>query len=253
MGEPKPWHEEESFWETVGPVLFGPRRWETAPAEVEAMASLLALQPGARVLDLCCGVGRHSLEFARRGFRVTGVDRTASYLGEAQRRATEQSLEIEFVQADMRTFRRPQAFDAVVNYFTSFGYFASDEENRQVLTNAYLSLKPGGRLLIDMMGKEILARVFTERGWHEEDGKLILEERRLAPDWSSLDNRWIIIEDGERREVNLSVRQYSAAELSRLLRDAGFLRVDVYGSLGGARYDMEARRLVVVAHKDEGL
>lgn len=251
MAGGRDWHEEDSFWETVAPVLFPARRWEYAPREVQAMVSLLALKPGARVLDLCCGVGRHSLELGRRGFQVTGVDRTASYLEEAQRRATEQGLEIEFVQADMRTFLRPGAFDAVLNYFTSFGYFSTEEEERQVLANACASLRPGGRLLMDMMGKEILARVFTERGWHEEDGKLILEERKLAPDWSSLDNRWIIIEDGERREVTMTVRQYSAAELSRLLKDAGFQRVDVYGSLSGAPYDMEARRLVVVAHKGE--
>lgn len=75
----------------------------------------------------------------------------------------------------------------------------------------------------------------------------------MAPDWSSLDNRWIIIEDGKRREVNLTVRQYSAAELSRLLTDAGLQRVDVCGSLGGAPYDNLATRLVGVAHEGEEL
>lgn len=251
MVKGRDWHEEDAFWEAVAPVLFSSRRWESAPREVEAMVSLLALKPGARVLDLCCGVGRHSLEFARRGFQVTGVDRTASYLEEAQRRATEEGLEAEFVQADMRTFRRPGAFHAAINVFTSFGYFSAEEEERQVLANACASLRPGGLLLMDMMGKEILARVFTQRAWHDEDGILILEEGKLAPDWSTLDNRWIIIEDGERREVSLTVRQYSAAELCRLLKDAGFERVDVYGDLGGAPYDMEATRLVVVAHKGE--
>jgi SAM-dependent methyltransferase len=213
------------------------------------MVTLLGLPSGASILDLCCGVGRHSLEFARRGFQVTGVDRTAAYLREACSRAAEEGLEVEFVQEDMRTFVRPGAFDAVINYFTSFGYFSTEEQERQVLANACTSLRPGGLLLMDMMGKEILARVFTERGWHEEDGMLILEERKLAPDWSFLDNRWIIMRDGERREVTLTVKQYSAAELCRLLKEAGFERVDVYGSLRGAPYDMEAKRLVVVAHK----
>jgi SAM-dependent methyltransferase len=247
----RPWHEDDAFWETVGPVLFSTRRWEATPREVEAMVTLLGLSPGARVLDLCCGVGRQSLELVRRGFRVTGVDRTASYLREARRRAAEEGLEVEFVQEDMRTFVRAGAFDAVINYFTSFGYFSTEEEERQVLANANTSLRPGGLLLMDMMGKEILARVFTERGWHEEDGMLILEERKLAPDWSSLDNRWIIISDGERQEVNLTVRQYCASELCRLLGEAGFEKVDVYGDLRGAPYDMQAKRLVVVAHKGE--
>jgi SAM-dependent methyltransferase len=251
MREKKPWHEEESFWEMAGPLLFTEQRWEYAPREVEAMVSLLGLSPGARVLDQCCGVGRHSLEFARRGFRVTGVDRTAAYLEEASTRATEQGLEIEFVQEDMRAFVKAEAFDAVINYFTSFGYFDDEEDQRRVLINAHESLRPGGALLMDMMGKEILARVFTERDWREEGGMLILEERTLAPDWSSLDNRWILIQDGERREVTVTTRQYSAAELSGLLKDAGFEAVDVYGDLTGAPYDMAARRLIAVAHKGE--
>jgi SAM-dependent methyltransferase len=247
----KPWHEDDSFWETVGPVLFTERRWENAPQEVEAMVSLLGLSKGAKVLDLCCGVGRHSLEFARRGFQVTGVDRTATYLEEARTRAADEGLVVEFFQDDMRNFVRPQAFEAAINYFTSFGYFESEAEERQVLSNVCRSLKSGGALLMEMMGKEILARIFRERDWREEDGMMILEDRKLAPEWSSVDNRWIIIKEGVRREVTLTVRQYSAAELSRLLVDCGFLSVDVYGDLTGAPYDQAATRLVVVAHKGD--
>ena len=251
MGDVRPWHEEDTFWETVGPVLFTARRWEDAPREVGAMVTLLGLSPGARVLDLCCGVGRHCLEFARSGFQVTGVDRTATYLHEARRRAAEEGLQVEFMQEDMRTFVRPGAFDAAVNYFTSFGYFESDDDDRRVLANAHRSLRTSGVLLMEMMGKEILARVFSERGWREEDGMLILEERELASDWSTIHNRWIILDDGDRREVTLTTRLYSAGELSRLLKEAGFAVVDVYGDLSGAPYDMEAKRLVVVAHKGE--
>ena len=79
------WHEQDQFWEMVP--LFGPDRLEMAPEEVEGVISLLGIEPGASVLDLCCGVGRHSLELARRGYRVTGVDRTASYLQTASEKA----------------------------------------------------------------------------------------------------------------------------------------------------------------------
>jgi 2-polyprenyl-3-methyl-5-hydroxy-6-metoxy-1,4-benzoquinol methylase len=87
MQEAKPWHEQDTFWDTVAPVLFVERRWSDAPVEVEQVVSLLGIEPGARVLDLCCGVGRHSLELARRGFHVTGVDRTRPYLDRASRQA----------------------------------------------------------------------------------------------------------------------------------------------------------------------
>ena len=251
MGDDRPWHERDSFWETAGPVLFTEGRWENAPAEVEAMVALLGLPPGAKVLDLCCGVGRHSLELARRAFQVTGLDRTAAYLQEARGRASEEGLEIEFIQEDMRTFDRPDVFGAVINYFTSFGYFESEEDDRRVVENAFSSLRSGGVLLMDMMGKEILARIFSDRGWREEDGMLILEDREVAPDWSTVYNRWIILKDRGRREVTVTTRLYSAAELSSLLKECGFGRVEVYGDLSGAPYDMQAKRLVVVAQRGD--
>jgi cyclopropane fatty-acyl-phospholipid synthase-like methyltransferase len=102
----KPWHEQDDFWESFEPTLFSQRRRSNAAAEVESIASLVHLQPGMRVLDLCCGIGMHSVELARRGYHVTGVDRTRSYLDKALRLAAEESLKVEFIQEDMRTFSK---------------------------------------------------------------------------------------------------------------------------------------------------
>ena len=251
MQEVKPWYEDDLFWETVAPVLFSERRWSDAPTEVEDVVSLLGISPGAKVLDLCCGVGRHSLELARRGFHVTGVDKTAAYLETARRQAKAEGLGIEFVQDDMRTFCRPDAFDAVVNLFTSFGYFEDLEDDRQVVMNLYRSLRGGGAFLLDLMGKEVLARVFQERHWHEEEGLIVLQEVAVSENWGWVENRWIIVQDGEKREFKISHRLYSAAELSALLRECGFDRVDVYGDVKGAPYDHMAKRLVAVAHRGD--
>ncbi len=249
MQEAKPWYEEDSFWEGVAPILFNENRWLNASKEVEAILSLLGIVPGASILDLCCGVGRHSLELARRGFRVTGVDRTAKYLEEAKQRARAEEVEAEFVKEDMRSFCRPMAFDAVLNLFTSFGYFEDPEDDRQVIVNVYRSLGSGGTFLMDLMGKEVLARIFQERDWQRIDGTLILEERQLSKNWGWVENRWIMLKGGERLEFKISHRLYSATELSRLLAECGFQKVDVYGDLWGAPYDHRAKRLVVVALK----
>jgi len=249
MQKTQPWYEQDTFWETVAPTLFTQRRWSDAPAEVEQVISLLGIEPGAHVLDLCCGVGRHSLELARRGFHVTGVDRTRLYLDRASKQAEAERLEIKFVHSDMRAFCRPDAFDAVVNLFTSFGYFEDPEDDRQVVVNMYRSLKPGGVFLIDLMGKEILARIFSERDWYEEDGVLILQERKVSKSWSWMENRWIIFKDDNRAELNLSHRIYSAVELTSLLAECGFTHIDAYGDFEGSAYDHLARRLVVVARK----
>jgi len=244
------WFDNEAFWEDVAPALFTAERFEQAAEEVEQLVKLIGLAPGAAVLDLGCGPGRHSLALARRGFRVTGVDRTASYLETAKKRGDEQGLTVEWIRSDMRQFRREAAFDASFSLLTSFGYFSDPADDRRVLENLAASLKPGGRLVMELMGKEILARIFRQRDWQEiPDGTLVLEERRLTDDWSRLELRWIIIRDDRRREHRFFLRLYSAAELTALLRQAGFAEARACGSMKGGPYDEQAERLILVARK----
>jgi SAM-dependent methyltransferase len=244
------WHEQDDFWESVP--LFGPERMEAAPQEVDTIIAMLGLQPGAVILDLCCGVGRHSLEFARRGYAVTGVDRTAAYLQTAREVSAAENLDVEWVQADAREFLRPEAFDLAINMYTSFGYFEDPAEDRRVAENLFRSLKPGGSLMIDLMGKERLARIFNPRSWDElPDGSLFLQERKIRDDWTWIENRWILVKDGQRREFTLGHRLYDGAGLRALLLDSGFESVALYGDMDGAPYDNDARRLVAVAHKAE--
>ena len=107
----KPWHEQDAFWETMADKMFTPAQWEEAASEVDRILALVAVPAGATVLDLCCGPGRHSLELARRGFKVTGVDRTKRYIESAQAKASEKGLRsADFFVADMRTYRQPEVF-----------------------------------------------------------------------------------------------------------------------------------------------
>jgi SAM-dependent methyltransferase len=249
MTEPKTWHENDDFWEMMAPFMFSENSWATVPAEVDRVTALLDLLPGAAILDLGCGPGRHSLELARRGFCVTGVDRTALYLEQAQRQAEGEELTIEFVQEDMRRFCRPDTFDAALSLFTSFGYFDTPEENQQVLVNVHSSLKDGGKLIMELMGKEVLARIFQTRDWQEQDGVFFLQERQVSDDWTRMENRWILLTEQAQYDFRVSQWIYSAAELSVMLRDSGFRSVDAYGDTGGTPYDHTARRLVLVARK----
>ncbi len=243
------WYERDDFWETMAPKIFGKLHWSAAPAEVEDIVRLLDIPPGADVLDLCCGPGRHSLELARRGFRVTGVDRTPAYLAQARERAGAEGLSVEFVEGDMREFRRPDAFDAILNIYSSFGYFEGADDDSRVLDNAYACLRGGGKLLMDMMGKEVVARIFRERDWHEEGGVLFLEERSVDPGWGAMRNRWIMVKDGERFEFEFHLHLFSGVELDSLLRGAGFGSVNLFGDLKGRPYDQAAGRLVALARK----
>jgi SAM-dependent methyltransferase len=247
----EPWYEDDAFWGEMAPFLFDERRLLNAPMEVDAIIALLDVPEGARVLDLCCGVGRHAIELARRGFRVTGVDRTEIYLERARGTADAEGLDVELVREDMRTFRRPGAFDVVLNLFTSFGYFDDPADDLRVLRHVHESLAPGGRFVAEMMGKEVLAERFQERDWNwigEGEG-VFLEERRITDDWGRCANRWILIRGDRRSEYRFVHRLYSAVELAALFREAGFSAVDAYGSLAGEPYDHLARRLVVVGRR----
>ena len=122
---------------------------ERTAAEVELVWKLLELEPGLELLDLACGHGRIANPLAERGVRVTGLDATPLFLELARADAAERGVEVEYVEGDMRSIPWTDRFDRVLCWFTSFGYFG-DEENRQVLAEAYRALEPGGLLAIEM-------------------------------------------------------------------------------------------------------
>ena len=249
MAENQSWYNQDDFWTTFESLLFNQKRLADSALQVDQIIKLLQIEQGEKILDLCCGIGRHSLEFARRGFDVTGVDRTTFYLDKAQNQSKAEDLNIEFVNEDMRNFCLADTFDVVINMFTSFGYFEKVEDDRRVVENVYRSLKSGGKFLIEIMGKELITRDFRERDWNEINGFIILEERRLLNNWDKIENRWIILKDNQQIEYKFVLRLYSAKELTSLLTQCGFSDIEVYGSLAGIDYDHNAKRLVVLARK----
>jgi 2-polyprenyl-3-methyl-5-hydroxy-6-metoxy-1,4-benzoquinol methylase len=115
------WHQDDEFWTEMAPFLFSQDAWESSREELSSALDLMRIEAGATVLDLACGPGRHSLELARRGYQVTGVDRTTEYLEEARARAKLEDLAIEFVREDMRRFVRPDTYDGALSMFISLG------------------------------------------------------------------------------------------------------------------------------------
>lgn len=249
MNKNNAWYDQDAYWTTFESILFNRKRLADTTAQVDHIIKLVQIHARAKILDLCCGIGRHSLEFARRRFQVTGVDRTISYLDKARKQAKTEGLNIEFVDEDMRAFCREDDFDVVINMFTSFGYFEDAEDDRRVVENVYRSLKSGGKFLIEMEGKELLAGKFRERDWNEINGFVILEERKILNNWDKIESRWIILKDDQQVEHKFVLRLYSAKEITFLLNQCGFSEVNVYGNLEGIDYDHRAERLVVVAQK----
>lgn len=246
----EPWFENDEFWQITEPYMFSEERIAKTPGEVDAVLALVGTLKGTHLLDLCCGVGRHSLEFARRQFTVTGVDRFAAHLEKAKNLAIKEGLNINWVQSDMGKFIQANSFDLAISMFTSFSYFQKHEDNLQVLKNVYTSLKLGGSFLIEMVGKEVLAMNWSLRDWSEKNGVIIAEERSILNDWSQIESRWVVIVDGQAKEFRVRHWLYSPSDLSSMLKESGFGTVQIFGSLAGTPYDHTATRLIAVARKD---
>ncbi len=245
----KEWFDDDAFWEELYPFMFPEKRFAGTGREVD-QALKLAKPNGKRVLDLCCGPGRCSVALAKRGFSVTGVDRTKWLLAQAKRRARAARVKIEWVRADMRDFVRPGTFDLVLSMFTSFGYFDDKREDLTVLGNICNTLRPGGVCLIDVAGKEQLARIFQPTISETlPDGSRLVQRHEVFDDWTRIRNEWILIRRGRARSFHFHHTVYSGLELRDRLEQAGFTRVKIYGDFDGGDYGTNAKRLIAVGRK----
>jgi SAM-dependent methyltransferase len=243
------WFESEEFWQDFYSFMFSPERFAAAKDEVSRIMELTQCSRGS-LLDLCCGPGRHAVEFAQRGFQVTGVDRSPFLLNRAREHSSASGIAIELIKDDMRTFVRPGAFDLVCNLFTSFGYFKDENEDLCVLRNIHQSLKDKGVVVIDVIGKERLARTWQSAICSPlADGSLLLQRPQLRDDWSRILSEWTLIKDGRTKSFSFEHTIYSGRELKDRLLSSGFEKVQLFGDLQGSPYGLDSTRLVAVAHK----
>ena len=141
MSFKKEWFNDDDFWRFYSPIIFDDKHWAEVPEVAGGVMRLSgfcrdgAVESGLKVLDICCGIGRISSELVRRGFAVTGVDITSALLETAREDARYENLDIEYIQADTRSFIRHGFFDAVVNLYISFGYFENPADDLLVARN----------------------------------------------------------------------------------------------------------------------
>jgi SAM-dependent methyltransferase len=225
--------------------------FERTQREVDFVCEALNLAPGARALDIPCGEGRHGIELASRGYRVTGVDLSSRAISTARQRATLRGVDIELVQADMRSYAVAGAFDAALCFFGSFGYF-SDQDNLLFAKNVASHLREGGQFLIDTHVMESLFPKFRERNWswvHDgpgsdrvlEECKWDLESRRVVTSWT------FMRASGAISSSVSSIRLYAYGELCDLLRAAGFRAFKALETGSAAPFELGSRRLSLVA------
>ena len=245
----KEWFDDGSFWRELYPFMFPEKRFaDTDEQIVKALA--LTKPPGKSVLDLCCGPGRCRVALAKRGFRVTGVDKTTYLLNKARAKARAARVKIEWVQEDMRDFVRPGFFALVLSMFTSFGYFDDKQEDMTVLENMFTSLQPWGACLIEVLGKERLAKILQSTTSSDlPDGTVVVERHRIFDDWTRVGNEWLVIRNGRVKSFKFHHTIYSGQELRDRLERVGFVAVKLHGSLDGDEYGPNAERLIAIGRK----
>lgn len=229
------------FWRAAVPP-------ETTVAEADFLTDKLRLSPGARVLDVPCGAGRLALELASRGCRVTGVDISEEFLDAAAAAARERGIEIEWRPSDMRDLPWRGEFDAAYCAGSSFGFF-DETGNTEFVAAVAGALRPGGRFFADFKAADSILPNFRE-SYEITLGDIRFAARnRYDPASGTMESLYTITR-GEEIETKRAVhRIYSASEILRMLRDAGFDDFEMYGSLGGEPYRLGSPNLLVVAQK----
>jgi len=241
------WHEEffrNSFYNPASPAAV-----EKAPAEAAFILRRLKLKKGSALLDLCCGPGRHAVEFARRGLAVTGFDFSAEYLKEAALRARRLKAPLRLLRGDMRRLGFSGEFDAAVNLFTSFGYFLNFNDDLKTLKGVAKALKPGGLFLIELINGDYIRTHFAPRDWYDMGDHYLLESR--TDDGDGLHNTWTKVpkRKGKVRERCFFNRLYGRARLGAALKQAGLRPLKFWGGYRGQPLSADAVRLICLAKK----
>lgn len=223
--------------------------------EVDFLAQALGLRGVETILDLACGGGRHSLELARRGFTVVGLDAVAPVLADARRRAAEEGLSVEFVQGDMRALSYEARFDTVLVMNSSLGFF-EDTVNRETLQRIAGALVDGGKLLIQCLNPYQIASYLQgfRNGWHPLAGGYLLRDAHFEPRTATLhiDYRFVLPQHGvDAKHPGDRIRLYGYPELTAMLRSVGLRPTAVFGDavMPSVPFEEDSQWQVIVAVK----
>ena len=244
------WFESESFWLDYAPVLFDEERWSEAADVAESVVRLAELEPGDRILDAGCGPGRIAVELAAIGMKVTGVDLISAYLEAARESAAAEGVAIEWIRDDLRRFRRPNAFEAAVSLYTSFGYCRTSKEDFRILNNIADSLKPGGCLILECVSRETALSQFTPGEEFERGGFLVKTRFKRTDGNRGLISQWDIDNGKIKRSHTFTQRLYSTDELKAFFINRGdFRSIKFFGNWNGAPFDADADTMILLAKK----
>jgi SAM-dependent methyltransferase len=223
---------------------------QEARLQVDFLMQHVPLQSGQRVLDLGCGSGRHAVELAGRGLKVVCLDLSLTLLKLARKRALAGNVPFPMLRSDMRRLPLRRRFDAVMSFFTSFGYFDADEENFEVIQSVADVLKPGGWFLLDYLNEQWTLSHLVPRDERRDNGLLVVQERHFDPVRHRLEKKILLEEGDDVREYFESVRVYSHEEMLDMLSRARLKLRKIFGDWDGTPYDRDTPRMILISQKE---
>jgi SAM-dependent methyltransferase len=216
--------------------------------EARVLRRILKLRRGSRVADVPCGDGRISLELARAGCRVVGVDGCEPSVRRARRQFRRADLPGTFHHGDMRDLGLPREFNAVINWWGSFGYFDEDT-NLQVLRGFADILVPGGRVLIDQVNRERILRQFRKKGVFSFGGVKVTTRNSWDEKRQRINGSWLFERGGKRTRRRSSIRLYTPSQMEALMEAAGLTLEFICGGTTGLPFTRGSRRMSAVGRK----
>lgn len=226
---------------------------EVSDDEAALIATLCAIGPGTRVLDVPCGHGRIARRLAERGADVVGVDLARAFVELARADAAAAGVAVDYREGDLRALPFRGEFDVAVVWFTSFGIVCDDATLRRALRGLHDALRPGGRLLLETLnlhepGLTDVSTTTKER--HDDDGQhFLIDHSRYDPLDGRLHVRRVVLRAGRPpRELDWTLRLFAWTELRDWLREAGFVDVRAFGA-DGEVFRVDSGRLIAVARR----
>ncbi len=236
------WFNEEEYL-----LLYQHRDEEEANLLINLIEKEINLKLKSKVLDLCCGNGRHSILLSKRGYSVTGVDLSDNLLNIARKNAEINNLDIKFIQSDMREINFNNEFDLTLNLFTSFGYFSTDEENENVIKNIYRALKNKSYLVIDFLNKEYLLKNIEPETVSNINNSTIIQKRKIVN--NKVIKEIFIEKNNNEKYFREEVILYSLNDFEIFFKRNNIILKKVFGDYYGSEFNSHSPRLILFGLK----
>jgi len=224
------------------------RNENDAEDHIKLILGNVKIPSAAKILDMACGAGRHAIILARKNFHLTAVDLSENLISIAEQSAQNENLKINFVQSDIRKYETKDKFDLIINLFTSFGYFESDEENFAVLQKAYHLLVENGFFVLDFFNSEFLQQNLVEFSEENLGGAEIHQYRKIKE--NRVTKKIVITKNGNLSTYEESVRMFTKDEIVNAIQNIGFDIYKTFGDFLGNEFDrLNSPRLIMICKK----